>query len=279
MRGAGVAHLWRFTKPRPDDTVGATRACRSARAVVTDRTGGGGMLSRSSSSRCGTASRATRRIVFVAIVYAFAGGTGHVATQQRSDTGLDFIDTSFENASPAWYEADRDGTIQIHLLYDHERSSPNRAAGHIHLRLHGTPGAKLTLEFRNLDNVWNGTPASVASELKTLVISEDGRDWKPVATESLPGNRVRLTVVMPGPTLYVARLEPYRLSDLDRLLGSIRNDPRYRSRTLEEPPVAATSRSSGSEPAVRRIASSSGRGRIRGSLAATGSSKGSCSVC
>jgi hypothetical protein len=172
------------------------------------------------------ASRATRRIVFVAIVYAFAGGTGHVATQQRSDSGLDFIDTSFENASPAWYEADRDGTIQIHLLYDHERSSPNRAAGHIHLRLHGTPGAKLTLEFRNLDNVWNGTPASVASELKTLVTSEDGRDWKPVSTESLPGNRVRLTVVMPGPTLYVARLEPYRLSDLDRLLGSIRNDRR-----------------------------------------------------
>ena len=125
--------------------------------------------------------------------------------------------------------ADRDGTIQIHLLYDHERASPNRAAGHIHLRLHGSPGAKLTLEFRNLDNVWNGTPASVASELKTLVISEDGRDWKPVSTESLPGNRVRLTVVMPGPTLYVARLEPYRLSDLDRLLGSIRNNPRVRN--------------------------------------------------
>ena len=48
------------------------------------------------------------------------------------------------------------------------------------------------------------TPASVASGLKTLVISENGRDWKPVPTESLPGNRVRLTVIMPGPTLYVA---------------------------------------------------------------------------
>ena len=41
-------------------------------------------------------------------------------------------------------------------------------------------------------------------------------------TESLPGNRVRLTVEMPGPKLYVARIEPYRLSDLDRLLDSIR---------------------------------------------------------
>ena len=153
--------------------------------------------------------------MFVAIVYAFAGGTGHVATQQRSDTGLDFIDTSFENASPAWYEADRDGTIQIHLLYDHERSSPNRAAGHIHLRLHGTPGAKLTLEFGNLDNVWNGTPASVAQELKTLVVSEDGRNWKPVRDgKSARKSRAAHSGNAGADVLYVARLEPYRLSDL-----------------------------------------------------------------
>jgi hypothetical protein len=133
---------------------------------------------------------------------------------------LQFIDTSFENASPLWYETAADGSIQIHLLYDHERSSPNRAAGHIHFLAHATPGSTLTFEFRNLDNVWNGRPGSVARELKTLVVSGDGRDWKPVPTEGLPGDRVRLKVVMPGPRLYVARLEPYRLSDLDRLLES-----------------------------------------------------------
>jgi hypothetical protein len=158
--------------------------------------------------------------------------TNRAEMSQDARDGLDFVDTSFENASPAWYERDSDGTIQIHLIYDHERSSPNRAAGHIHLRLQGRTGAKLTLEFRNLDNVWNGTPGSVAAELKTLVISENGRDWKPVATESLPQNRVRLTVVMPGPTLYVARLEPYRVSDLDRLLSSIRNHPRVQVTTI-----------------------------------------------
>lgn len=164
-------------------------------------------------------------ILFATVVTAFTG-VSQAAVRASTDEGLDFIDTSFENASPAWYERDGDGTIQIHLLYDHERSSPNRAAGHIHLRLHGRTGARLTLEFRNLDNVWNGTPGSVAGELKSVVISEDGRNWKPVPTESLPGNRIRLTIVMPGPILYVARVEPYRLSDLDRLLTSIRSDPR-----------------------------------------------------
>ena len=142
-----------------------------------------------------------------------------------NDTGLEFIDTSFENASPLWYEFADDGTILVHLLYDQERNSPNRAAGHIHFLLHAKPGSKLTLEFKNLDNVWNGKPGSVAKEIKAISLSENGKDWKVVPAENLPGDRVRLTVEMPGPRLYVARIEPYRISDLDALLASIRNNP------------------------------------------------------
>jgi hypothetical protein len=138
---------------------------------------------------------------------------------------LKYIDTSFENASPLWYERDTNGTILVHLLYDHERDSPNRAAGHFHFQLQALPGSRLTLEFKNLDNVWNGKVGSVAKELKVAVVSENGRDWKPLPTESLSENRVRLTLTMPGPRLYVARLEPYRLSDLDHLLASLSKHP------------------------------------------------------
>ncbi len=137
---------------------------------------------------------------------------------------LEFIDTSFENASPVWYEFAPDGTVLVHLLYDHERSSPNRAAGHIHFQLHAKPASRLTLEFTNLDNVWNGVSGSIARELKAVVISEDSREWKSVPLESLPENRVRLHVEMPGPRLYVARVEPYRLSDLDKFLAGIRTN-------------------------------------------------------
>jgi hypothetical protein len=77
----------------------------------------------------------------------------------------------------------------------------------------------------NLDNVWNGQPGSVARELKAVVISEDGTTWRSVPTQSPEKGRVRLTVEMPGPVLYVARVEPYRISDLDRLLESIAADP------------------------------------------------------
>jgi hypothetical protein len=149
-------------------------------------------------------------------------------------TGLEFIDTGFENASPLWYDI-VDNIVRIHLLYDHERASPNRAAGHIHFRIHARAGASLTLEFLNLDNVWNGQPGSVAGELKTVAISEDGHTWKTVPTQSLPGNRVRLQVEMRTPQLYVARMEPYRLSDLERFLGSIRA-----SRLVQITPIGKT---------------------------------------
>ena len=140
--------------------------------------------------------------------------------------GLEYIDTSFENASPLSYESAADGTIYIHLLYDHQRSSPNRAAGHIHFRLCGRPGSTLTLEFNNLENIYNGKRNPFVKEMKVMVVSQDGRRWTSMPTKSLPENRVQLTVTMPGPSLYVALVEPYRLSDLDKLLTSIRNHPR-----------------------------------------------------
>lgn len=145
--------------------------------------------------------------------------------QLEKSTALEFIDTSFENASPLWYEIAPNGTVQVHLLYDHERLSPNRAAGHFHFQLHAPVGSKLTLEFKNLDNVWNSQPGSISRELKAAVISRNGRDWTSIPLETFETNRIRVTLTMPGPSLYIARVEPYRLSDLDRLLDSIRNHP------------------------------------------------------
>src|SRR4051812_28064572 len=79
---------------------------------------------------------------------------------------VEYIDSHFENASPLWYEFAADGTVAVHLTYDHERGAPNRAAGHIHFKIEAKAGAKLTLEFKNIDNVYNGRPGSVAGEMK-----------------------------------------------------------------------------------------------------------------
>lgn len=168
---------------------------------------------------------AASTLVVVLTLSAFSSitpGADGQAPKAAVNPNLEFIDTSFENASPLWYDVAADGVIAIHLNYDHERSAPNRAAGHIHFRVQGTAGARLTLEFKNLDNIYNGRPGSVAGELKAVVVSTDGRSWQPVATRGLPGNRVLLDVEMPGPVLHIARVEPYRLSDLEKWLTSIK---------------------------------------------------------
>ena len=169
--------------------------------------------------------RGLTSIVIAAALFASGTNAAESVPSPAKNHPLEFIDTSFENASPVWYDFAPDGTVLVHLLYDHERSSPNRAAGHIHLLLHARTGSELTLEFRNLDNVWNGISGSVARELKTMVISEDGRQWQPIPLEALPENRVRLHVKMPGRRLYVARAEPYRLSDLGKMLSLLRTNP------------------------------------------------------
>jgi hypothetical protein len=144
------------------------------------------------------------------------------ATLAPPANGLAFINASFENASPLDWEVDPDGTIQVYLLYDHERSSPNRAAGHWHFQLQGRPGSDLTVVLSHFDNVWNGRKGSPISERTIGFTSADGKTWRPLAAQKVEGNRLKLHVHLDGPSLYVARLPPYRISDLEALKTRIR---------------------------------------------------------
>ena len=136
-----------------------------------------------------------------------------------------FIESGFENASPVWYEPGSNGATLVHLLYDHERGASNRASGHIHLAVHAHTGTPVVLEFVNLENIYNGRPSAVSRELRMLSVSSDGSQWIPMATEILSNGHVRLALNMSAPRLLVARIEPYRLSDLDRLLAEVRASP------------------------------------------------------
>lgn len=173
-------------------------------------------------------SKAFLLLAFIVLHHTSVGGAepsdAKPAAVNIGSSDLEFIDTSFENASPLWYENGDDGIVHLHLLYDHERAAPNRAAGHFHFLIHAKTGTKLTFEFENMLNIYNGSKGSFARELTAVVVSEDGQHWKPVKLESRPLARVLLNIEMPGPKLYVARVEPYRLSDLDCLLASIREN-------------------------------------------------------
>ncbi len=154
---------------------------------------------------------------------------------------LVFINTTFENASPLFWEINESGEVEISLMYDHERSSPNRAAGHWHFRVEAPQGSKLTLILGNLENIYNGRKGSPAKEETMSFVSLDGRTWQPAEMELLEGNRLKLELTMEADAVYVARLEPYRLSDLERFLEEIRRHPQVEiteiGRTVEGRPL------------------------------------------
>ena len=81
--------------------------------------------------------------LLMAAMFALAADTPPALPAQP----VEFIDTSFENASPLWYEFAADGTVTINLIYDQERLSPNRAAGHFHFRIQAEKGRKLGSGF------------------------------------------------------------------------------------------------------------------------------------
>lgn len=147
------------------------------------------------------------------------------APNPRPASPVAFIDTSFENASPLFWQAQADGSVLVHLLYDQERNSPNRAAGHWLFQVEGTPGAEITLVLTNFDNVWNGRPGSPLSTNTHCYLSVDGQTWRIINAQKTTNNTLRVQFALPGEAVYVARLEPYRLSDLERFKAEIRRHP------------------------------------------------------
>ena len=138
-------------------------------------------------------------------------------TRVEAVAGFHYIDTSFENASPLNWSVDPNHTIDVRLLYDYERLSPNRAAGHWNFRLEADPGTRWTIVLHNFDNIWNGRRGCPVSEQTTCWVSPDGQCWHVLPTDFLEGNRLKVDVTVETGSLYVARLEPYTLTHLHQL--------------------------------------------------------------
>ncbi len=170
-----------------------------------------------------------RTIITALMLAACVNATGaekkDVADGGIPPTPLIYINTTFENASPLFWEMGDSGEVNVFLVYDHERSSPNRAAGHWHFRVEATKGSELTIVLNNLLNIYNGRKGSPAKDKTISYVSVDGKNWRAGETELLEGHRLKLTLQMEADKMYVARLEPYRLSDLQKLLDEIRGNP------------------------------------------------------
>jgi hypothetical protein len=135
---------------------------------------------------------------------------------------LIFINTNFENASQLDWEVDQEGIVQVNLIYDHERSSPNRANGHWHFQVIAEKGSDLTFVLKDFQNIWNGRSGIPISGKTNTLVSEDGKNWRIVTAELYKDTQLKFTLHMDAEKLYVASVEPYRISDLEKLLAEVK---------------------------------------------------------
>lgn len=169
-------------------------------------------------------------LLWLVLSLAFsATGRAEVLTWQSD---LIFLNTTFENGSPLYWEADANNVVNVYLVYDQERASPNRANGHWFFQVQAKPGAELIFVLHNFDNVWNGQKGSPIDKRTVGFVSEDGRSWEAFPAEKTDDNFLRLKVRVDKGSLYLARLPPYRLSDLEALKRRIRDDRRVEIVTI-----------------------------------------------
>ncbi len=142
-------------------------------------------------------------------------------------TDLKFINTSIENASPLFWDYDPEGKIHIHLLYDYERNTLNRALATWYFQIFATAGSDLTFVLEDFYNIWNGQLDLTDATAEIIgFISEDGKSWEPRKMKYIKDRqKLEITIHMDSDSLYFARLEPYRISDLEKLESEIADNP------------------------------------------------------
>lgn len=135
-----------------------------------------------------------------------------------------YVNTAFENASPASWRIDSaTNTINIDLIYDRERSSINRANGHWHFQVEAERGTDATIILNNFENIWNRMPGYPVSAKTNCMISTDGKKWTHIPGEFKNGTLI-FKPHFEVEKMYFASVEPYRISDLDRFLSKIKKN-------------------------------------------------------
>jgi hypothetical protein len=82
----------------------------------------------------------------------------------------------------------------------------------------------VTLYIQYFDEVWNGNKVESYSLVKSYYISVDGKTWKTIPAEVAGNKSHKLQIHMDSNSLFIAGVEPYRLSDLENLLAEIRGN-------------------------------------------------------
>ncbi len=155
-------------------------------------------------------------------------GNNPKGVSQNTKSGLTYINCFIENGSSVNWDLANDSTVNIYLTYDYERNSLNRAYDHWHFLLEAQKGTDITLVFHNFSEIYNGKLIPFDTWIMDCITSPDDRKWEHVPVEWIEGERMKVKIHMESDSLYIARVEPYRVSDLKKLVSGINENDQVR---------------------------------------------------
>jgi|WetSurMetagenome_2_1015567.scaffolds.fasta_scaffold04781_4 hypothetical protein len=156
-----------------------------------------------------------------------------------------FIDSFFENASPVSWKIQGDTLVKIFLPADYERESLNRQTDHWYFKLEAVKGTHVKLVLsKMMADVYNGKLAANWWNFKNDIscyISYDKKNWEAIKTSKLPAMDLLIEFIMKGESVYIARMPPYTISDLENMKKRIINSKSVRifniGTTVEKRPL------------------------------------------
>jgi len=159
-------------------------------------------------------------LIFLSLNFLFLN-SGVAVGQGGEKNHIKFIDYFFENASPLSWKIQGDSAVKISLMADYDNQALNRQTDHWNFRLLADEGTHVKLIFSKMvADVYNGNLATNWWNFEKDVscyISYDQKTWEAIKTSKLPNMEFLVDFVMKGGSVYVARMPPYTITDLENL--------------------------------------------------------------
>lgn len=136
------------------------------------------------------------------------------------------LSTDFEGGSLGRVERISETHFRCSLEGQSDEQGRNRQASWYSFLLRGAKGREVTITLTNLRGEYNYKPAApcVRGDTPPLV-SEDGLTWRHLGTITAEEDEATFHVRPESDTLWIAHLEPYTASRLERFLDEIRGSP------------------------------------------------------
>ena len=159
-----------------------------------------------------------------------------VSGQQNEKVKIKFIDNFFENASPLSWKIQGDTIVKIFLFPDYEYETLNRQTDHWYFKLVAGKGDQVKFILSKLmPNIRGGRVSTNWWNFDkdiSCYISYDRKTWEAIKTSKLPGLELLVEFTMREKEVYIARMPPYTISDLEKLKTRISKNKLVKIHTI-----------------------------------------------